>query len=180
MIVTGRQMRRLREEAGLSQSELAKLAKVSQAHVAKIENEKVDPRLSTVNRILFVLSRKESRPPGARCADIMRRNVISASPDDPVPKAIKTMRSMGISQMPVLSRGIQIGSIGETAIMKNFSRGLKNLKVRDIIDRPFPMVDAEDEVGILPGLLESHAAVLVQEKGKIKGIITKSDLLAVK
>ena len=57
MIITGKYMRQLREEAGLSQTELARLAKVSQAHIAKIEGEKVDPRLSTVNRILFILRR---------------------------------------------------------------------------------------------------------------------------
>ena len=177
MIVTGKYMRQLREEAGLSQSELARLAKVSQAHIAKIEGEKVDPRLSTVNRILFVLRKREG---GMRCSQIMHRHVISAGLDDPVQKAIKTMHRMGISQMPVLQKGVQVGSIGETTIMRNFDRNVKRLCVRDMIDRPFPMVDVDDMVEILPGLLDIHGAVLVSEKGKIKGIITKSDLLAVK
>ncbi|MCX6814898.1 MAG: CBS domain-containing protein [Candidatus Aenigmarchaeota archaeon] len=179
MIITGKYIRQLRKEAGLSQAELAKLAKVSQAHIAKIENEKVDPRLSTVNRILFILRTKKSGNK-TKCSEVMHKHVISVGPDDPVHKAIKIMHRMGISQMPVLHDGIQLGSIGETTIMRNFDRNIKRLRVRDVIDRPFPVVDMDDTIEILPGLLDLHGAVLVAEKGRIKGIITKSDLLAVK
>jgi len=179
MIITGKYMRQLREEAGLSQSELARLAKVSQAHIAKIEGEKVDPRLSTVNRILFILRTRNSAGK-ARCSEIMHRHVVSVGADDPVDKAIKTMHRMGISQMPVMRGNAQVGSIGETTIMRNFDRNIKRLRVRDVIDRPFPVVDVDDTIEILPQLLDAHGAVLVSEKGRIKGIITKSDLLAVK
>jgi predicted transcriptional regulator len=179
MIITGKYMRQLREEAGLSQTELAKLAKVSQAHIAKIEGERVDPRLSTVNRILLILKTKKSTS-SKKCVDIMHRSVISVSPDDPVDKSIKIMHRMGISQMPVMRGQVQVGSIGETTIMRNFDRNIKNLRVRDVIDRPFPTVDADDTIDVLPNLLDLHGAVLVSEKGRIKGIITKSDLLAVK
>ena len=179
MIITGKYIRQMREEAGLSQADLAGLAKVSQAHIAKIEGEKVDPRLSTVNRILFILRTRKSSS-SARCSEIMHRHVISAGPDDPVHKAIKMMHRLGISQMPVMRGPVQIGSIGETTIMRNFDRNIKRLRVRDLIDRPFPVVDGEDSIDILPSLLDAHGAVLVSERGKIKGIITKSDLLAVK
>jgi predicted transcriptional regulator len=179
MIITGKYMRQLREETGLSQAELARLAKVSQAHIAKIEGEKVDPRLSTVNRILFILRTRKSSSK-TKCSEIMHRHVVSAGPDDPVGKAIKTMHRMGISQMPVMHGSVQIGSIGETTIMRNFDRNVKRLRVRDVIDRPFPVVDVDDTIEMLPQLLDAHGAVLVSEKGRIKGIITKSDLLAVK
>ncbi len=178
MIITGKYMRQLRDEAGLSQAELAKLAKVSQAHIAKIEGEKVDPRLSTVNRILFILRTRKSS--GRKCSEIMHKQVVSVGPDDPVSKAIKIMHRMGISQMPVLHGGVQVGSIGETTIMRNFDRNIKRLRVIDLIDRPFPVVDTQDTIEILPQLLDAHGAVLVSEKGRVKGIITKSDLLAVK
>jgi predicted transcriptional regulator len=179
MIITGKYIRQLREEAGLSQADLAKLAKVSQAHIAKIEGEKVDPRLSTVNRILFILSTRKSASK-IKCSEIMHRHLISVTPEDPIHKAIKIMHRMGISQMPVLHGGVQLGSIGETTIMRNFDRNIKRLRVRDVIDRPFPVVDMDDTIEILPNLLDLHGAVLVSEKGRIKGIITKSDLLAVK
>ena len=52
-------IKKLRIKAGMSQSELAKKAGVSQAHIAKIETGKVDPRFSTVKRILECLQEEE-------------------------------------------------------------------------------------------------------------------------
>jgi predicted transcriptional regulator len=77
-----------------------------------------------------------------------------------------------------MSRGVQTGSLGEATIMHNFGRNIKRLRVRDVMDRPFPVVDVDDTVDMLPKLLDMHGAVLVAERGRVKGIITKSDLLA--
>ncbi len=176
-MITGEHIRKLRMERGLSQSELAKLAGISQAHVAKIENEKVDPRLSTVNRILLVLSKMEKL---VLCRDIMTRDIISAKPETPVKRVIALMKSSGISQIPVIDGGRQIGSIRETTLLQNMDRNLTHLEAKDIMDKPFPVVDSEDPVEILPPLLDIHPAVLVSENGRIRGIITKSDLLGVR
>ena len=176
MLITGHIIKHLREENGYSQVKLARLAGVSQAHIAKIEAEKVDPRLSTVNRIMAVLSKGKRKP---TCRSIMNRNIISARLDEPVMGLIATMKKLGISQVPIFIDGKNTGSIRETTIMHNTHRKLKNLLVRDIIDEPFPVVNAGDSTEILPGLLEYHPAVLVADKGKIRGIVTKSDLLRV-
>ncbi len=177
MMVTAKTIRELRDEAGLSQAEVARLAKVSQAHIAKIESGKVDPRLSTVNRILFVLSHGRRK---RTCRSLMNPNIISIGPDEPATEAIQRMRKMEFSQLPVMEGKIQIGSIDESSIVQNMDRGIKRLQVRNVMKKPFPLVDARDPVDILPPLLDFHSAVLVAEKGKIRGIITKSDLLGVR
>jgi len=46
MIPSGKELRTLRETLGLTQKELARRIGVSQSFIAKIENEKIDPRLS--------------------------------------------------------------------------------------------------------------------------------------
>ena len=176
MLITGHYIKHLREEHGYSQQELGRLAKVSQAHIAKIETGKVDPRLSTVNRIMDVLSRGKKKP---TCRSIMKTNIISAVPNDHVLELIGTMKKMGISQVPIFHEGHNIGSIGETTIIRNAHRNLKHTQVQDIIDEPFPVVNGSDSTEVLPGLLDFHPAILVAEKGKIKGIITKIDLLKV-
>ena len=52
-------IKKLRIKIGMSQTELASKAKVSQAHIAKIENGKVDPRYSTVDRIFRCLKEEQ-------------------------------------------------------------------------------------------------------------------------
>ena len=175
MIVTGDHIKKLRIERGLSQTELAKLADISQAHIAKIENEKVDPRLSTVNKILLILSKRDKI---VRCSEVMNR-VMSVKPETPVKKIIVIMKSSGFSQMPVIERRRQIGMISEATLLRNMDKNFDHLEAKDILDIPFPVVDSSDTIDILPPLLDIHPAVLVSEKGKICGIITKSDLLGI-
>ncbi len=173
MIITGDYIRKLRMERGLSQTELARLAGISQAHIAKIENEKVDPRLSTMNKILLILSKREKI---VKCSEVMSR-VMSVKPETSVKKIIAIMKSSGFSQLPVIERGRQIGMISEETLLHNMDKNLDRLEAKDILDKPFPVVDSGDTIDILPPLLDIHPAVLVSEKGKIRGIITKSDLL---
>ena len=70
-----------------------------------------------------------------------------------------------------------MGSISDTTVMRNFGRSMKRLIVRDILDRPFPIVHSTDPVQMLPALLDFHPAVLVSSRERISGIITKSDLI---
>jgi predicted transcriptional regulator len=169
-------IREMRGEAGLSQAGLARLAKVSQAHIAKIEAGRVDPRLSTVNRILRILVSRDRRK---RCRSVMNPSIISVAPGAPVEEAIRIMHKRDISQIPVMEGQVQLGSIDEATIIRNMERRLRMLHVRDIMERPFPVVDSRDPVDMVQPLLDFHPAVLVAEKGRVRGIITKSDLLRV-
>ncbi|MEM2947392.1 MAG: helix-turn-helix domain-containing protein, partial [Candidatus Bathyarchaeia archaeon] len=86
-MVTGPMLRKLRIEAKLTQKKLAELVGVSQAHIAKIEQGKVDPRLSTVNKILKVLTEGKE----AKCRDLMTKGVLFARPEDNVLKVSEIM-----------------------------------------------------------------------------------------
>ena len=176
-IVTGAYLKDLRERAGLSQAELARHAGVTQAHVAKIEGGKVDPRLSTVNHLLEVLEKGEAVK---TCGEIMKKRIVKARMGDRVTEIIRMMKKLGISQIPVFERGRVVGSVTERTIVKNMGRNLSQLKVKDIVDGSFPIVDIHDSVEVLRGLLEFHQAVLVEERGTVKGIVTKANLLGIK
>jgi len=126
MITTGKTVREMREEQRFSQAELARLAGISQAHVAKIEAGKSDPRLSTVNKILAVLEKGKKKK---TCRSIMTKRIITAGMGEPVTKLISTMKRMGISQMPVVKDGRSIGSVHEKAIINNAHRNLSRLRV---------------------------------------------------
>ncbi|RLG99108.1 XRE family transcriptional regulator [Candidatus Bathyarchaeota archaeon] len=168
-------LKKLRLEAGLTQRQLAKLVGISQAHIAKIENEKVDPRLSTVNKILEVLTSGEKR----KCKEIMTENVIFASPNDRVLEVSKIMMKHAISQLPVIENGIVIGTVTEESIIRNLSSTVAERKVEEIMEPPLPMIPENASINVAKSLLEESPAVLVVKKGKVKGIITRSDLLKI-
>jgi predicted transcriptional regulator len=175
MVVSGSALKRLRLEAGLTQRQLAELAEVSQAHIAKIEKEKVDPRLSTVNRILQVLTERE----GKKCGEIMSRHVISIKPADKVSKASRLMMKHAISQLPVLEGGKIVGTITEDSIVRNLSTTLADERIERIMQAPLPSVPEETSVSMIQPLLQDHPAVLIIRRGEIVGIIARSDLLKV-
>ncbi len=175
MVITGSTLKRLRLESGLTQRQLAELVAVSQAHIAKIEKERVDPRLSTVNRILQVLTERE----GKKCGEIMSRHVISIKPTDKVSKASRLMMKHALSQLPVLDGGKIVGTITEDSIVRNLSTTLADEKVERIMQAPLPSVPEDTSVSMIQPLLQDQPAVLVIRRGEIAGIIARSDLLKV-
>ncbi len=173
-MITGKYLKGLREKAGISQTELARLADISQAHIAKIETEKVNPRLSTVNTLLSILQKAKKE---TLCKEVMSKKMIPIKPEDSAKKAITLMRSFDISQLPVMEKGTVIGAVTETTILRNMGKNPDHVKVKEIMDPPFPIVSEEDAISVLPDLLGLRQAVLVCRKGKITGIITKFNLL---
>ena len=173
MIIRGSTIKRLRIEAGLTQRELARLVGVSQAHIAKIESEKVDPRLSTVNKILKVLTGDK----GLRCKDIMAKGVISAKPEDTISHVSELMVRYAISQLPVVDGGKVVGTITEEDIVRNLSPTVAQETVGKIMGPPLPIVSEDTEISAVRSLLERYPGVLVVKDGSLVGIITRSDLL---
>ena len=173
-MITGKTLKEMREKARLTQTELAELAHISQAHIAKIENEKVNPTLSTVNKIMSVLKASNQ----VECGKVMRKEIISVKPDSKVLEAIELMRNFEISQMPVLDKGICLGSISEKRIIESMDKNLRRMTVRDIMEKPFPIIDHREDTELAKTLLGYTNAVLISEKQKIVGILTKSDVLS--
>jgi predicted transcriptional regulator len=173
-MITGEYIRQLRKEKDVTQKDLASLAEISQAHIAKIENGKVDPRLSTVNKILFVLNSLEKQK---TCGDLMSKDILSATPDTPVLNIINLIKESGVSQIPILDQGRNMGSVQEITLIHNMDKNLSDLEAKDIMESPFPVINSKDPVDMAKTILDFHPAVLVSDKGKISGIITKTDLL---
>lgn len=168
-------LRKMRIEAGLTQSKLAAMVGVSQAHIAKIEGEKVDPRLSTVNKILQVLVGGK----GKKCGEIMTRGVIVTSPKDKVSKVSEIMMRRAISQLPVLDGERVIGMITEEGIVRNLNPNIADDTVEKVMEPPLPSVPEDTDISVVRPLLEANSGVLVTKKGRLVGIITRSDLLGV-
>jgi predicted transcriptional regulator len=171
--ITGNLIKQLRHEAGLTQKQLAELVGVSQAHIAKIEQAKVDPRLSTVNKIMEALRAGREK----QCKDVMTEAVIFARPSDSVLEASETMVKKAVSQLPILDKGKVVGTITEENIVRNLKSSLSGVRVTEIMGPPLPVVPETSLLDQVRGLLESSAGVLICRGRTVVGIITRSDLL---
>ncbi|MCW1296122.1 MAG: CBS domain-containing protein [Candidatus Parvarchaeota archaeon] len=172
VIIDGEEIKRLREKAHLTQTELARLVGVSQAHIAKIEHNKVDPRLSTINKIIDVLKSKND----ITCEEVMTKNVITIQSTRQVSEACRLMQNYGISQLPVVQKGKVVGVITESSIVKHIRRGIEKEKVLSVMEPPLPIINEKTKIDSIKPLLENYGAVLISDGNKIKGIVTKSDL----
>ncbi|NWF87462.1 CBS domain-containing protein [Candidatus Bathyarchaeota archaeon] len=171
--ITSASLKKLRIDAGLTQKKLAELVGVSQAHIAKIEQGKVDPRLSTINKILEVLTEGKK----AKCKDIMTEGVLFAKPNNSILRVSEVMVRHAISQMPVLEGNKIVGTITEKSIIRNLGSDIAEKKVKDIMGPRLPIVFEETPIDNICILLERHQGVLVVRGKAIVGIITRSDLL---
>jgi len=177
----GEELKRLRKEAGLTQRELARLAGVSQSLIARIESGTVDPRASTLRKILQALS--SARRPWT-VADVMHSPVITLDASEPVRRAIEVMEREGISQIPVLKDGRVVGCVYEAGLLKALRRSrdpkaLLDMKVEDVMEEALPMLSPSSSLEEAYALLLSgKPAILVVDGGRIVGIVTKIDVVA--
>uniref|UniRef100_A0A7C2WHK0 CBS domain-containing protein n=1 Tax=Thermorudis sp. TaxID=1969470 RepID=A0A7C2WHK0_9BACT len=74
-----------------------------------------------------------------------------------------------------------VGSIEERTLLDRVYRRPEAIheRIGAVMDLPFPLVDRNEEVERIFPLLSSGApAVLVEERGTVVGIVTRSDLLS--
>lgn len=178
---TQREIRQLRKMAGLTQKELAKRAGVSQSLVARIETGTVDPRLSTLKRIVDAIATTQE---GRTARDIMHSPVVTINVMEPVYKAIRLMRKHGISQIPVVRKDTIVGSIQESTLIEKigYRREQRNIvyePVQNVMEDRFTVVSPSTNVAdVLAILSRGQPAVLVMDHEKLVGIITKIDVIS--
>ncbi|NIA04087.1 MAG: CBS domain-containing protein [Nitrospiraceae bacterium] len=188
-----KEIKKRRTSLGLTQKELSQLSHVSQSLIAKIENQKINVSYKIAKRILETISQLEKNST-KKCKDVMKKKVITLTVDDSLRKAISIMKKKAISQIPILSNNYIVGSISELTIIKAITdirnkkiktikkdkreRDIENsIKIKEIMDFPYPHLSENTEISIAIELLKHYNAVLITDKNKLKGIITKTDVL---
>ncbi len=172
---TPQDLRERRNALGLTQSSLAEAAGVSQPLIARIEGGDVDPRLSTLRRIVNALDEAEGDV--VRAADLMNETVIEVAPDDSVREAVDRMEREAYSQLPVLQNGIPVGSISQSDVI-HAGDDVSELPVSEVMSESFPTVARDATVDEVRNLLDHYKAIMVTSGGETIGIITEADLAA--
>ena len=175
---TPEDLREKRQALGMTQSEIADRAGVSQPLIARIENGDVDPRLSTVSRIVEVFETAEEDTVTAE--DLMSDEVVTVSPEDTVRDAVETMQDAQFSQLPVVEDGVPVGSASDATVARARSDtdDLPHARVGEIMGESFPTVSPNSDISTVSRLLNHSDAVLVTLEGKLVGIITDADVAA--
>ena len=171
---TPEDLRERRTELDLTQSELANRAEVSQPLIARIEGGDVDPRLSTLRRIVNALEEAEGSI--LRASDLMNPAVVSVAPDDSVHHAKNVMDEKGYSQVPVIRDGSPIGLIGNIDIRQRQEENVGELPVAEVMHESIAQVEPDATIDEVDTYLDHKAAVLVVEDGRTVGIITDADI----
>ncbi|MEP6636447.1 MAG: pyridoxal-phosphate dependent enzyme [Acidobacteriota bacterium] len=108
--------------------------------------------------------------------------LVWASPSDKLADALSKMNDLGLTQIPVLEEGRPVGSIRESRALAKVVRNREILEspVSDIMEASFPTVDVDASSNEVTKRLQTSPAVLVEEYGRIIGIITRHDVLDLK
>jgi predicted transcriptional regulator len=179
-IPTPDELRSRREILGMKQTELARRAGISQSMVARIEAGGVDPRVSTLNKIINVLNSADQKRITA--VQIMHTPVISVNSDDTVSWALDIFEKNNISQLPVIDHGVPVGCISEAVIVKAIEQQrlhkVQPFYVGDFTEPGFPSVPPDMDVETVVNILQQNHAVLIIDGGVVQGVITKHDLIS--
>lgn len=168
-------LRQRRTDLELTQSELADRADVSQPLIARIEGGDVDPRLSTLRRIVTAL--EEAEGDIIRAVDLMNEDVVSVSPDDAVRDAARKMEAEAYSQLAVIQDGIPVGSISQSDLV-HLDEDSRTEPVSEHMAESFPTVSKDATLDEISNLLDHYKAVMITDAGETVGIITEADLAA--
>lgn len=110
-----------------------------------------------------------------------RPRVLSIAPDETVSEALAQMDRYGVTQMPVIEEGKSVGSVRENRLLAKVlsDRELLSSPVASVMEAAFPVIDVDAASAEVTRLLRRSPAVLVEEFGRITGIITRHDMLDV-
>ncbi len=171
------EIKSIRKRTGLTQGALAKLSGVSQSMIAKIESNLLDPSYSNAKKIFAALDSLQDKKI-LRIDQVMVKKIISISPNDSLKDAIGTMKRYGISQTPVIEGNSVAGFISE-GILLDAIMNTHNPKanISEVMSDAPPIVAVSADIEAASHLLKFYPLVLVSEKGKLVGVLTKADLL---
>ena len=109
-----------------------------------------------------------------------KQKLVTIEPSQTVAEAVDLMKKFDIENIPVMNGNGPIGAISENGLFqKIFSNpDIKNSKVENVMERPYPMVEFNTPVEKLSTLInKENGAVLSKDEAGNYHIVTKYDVI---
>jgi len=170
-----------RQKLGITQKKLAILVGVSTSMINQVESGRSKPSYETAKKIFENLTSLEGKASSHIAGDFCSEDIVKLKPSNTLHDAIKKMRQLSISQIPIFDGNEVVGLISEDGIVRHLAdigeAELKNAKLADTMDSVPPRVDWSVPANVLVPLIRHSKCILVTKKSKVIGIITASDTL---
>jgi cystathionine beta-synthase len=130
----------------------------------------------------FTESRWETNSVGDLLRSLPRRSLVAASSADTVADSVMAMKEHGVSQLPVIDEERLVGIVTESDLLAKLVDGRASLAsaVAEVMFRNVHTIRArEDASKLLEIFSEGLVGLVVDEKEKLVGIVTKMDLVDV-
>jgi cystathionine beta-synthase len=109
-----------------------------------------------------------------------KQKLVTIEPSQTVAEAVEMMKKYDIENIPVMNGNGPIGAISENGLFqKIFSNpDIKNAKVENVMERPYPLVEFNTPVEKLSTLInKENGAVLSKDEAGNYHIVTKYDVI---
>ena len=177
------EIKNLRKKLNISQKLLGEKLKIPQSTISRIENGRIDPPYSKFKIIYEYLKneriKRESSGAKTSAENVMSKELLFIHSKSSIKEAINLMNDYNISQVPIIEKRQNLGSITSKRIQKFITDNpeLIHAEVSTIQELPFPEIEKNWNVKEISNLLITYPAVLVKDHNAYIGIITDSDLL---
>ncbi|HEY5243567.1 MAG TPA: pyridoxal-phosphate dependent enzyme [Polyangiaceae bacterium] len=108
-----------------------------------------------------------------------KKPLITAKPEARIRDVIDQMKSLSISQLPVVDRGRMRGIVGEVDVLRALVSGGKTLEspISEVVEDDYATVTLNTKLELLQGVLADAKVAIVEDRDEVIGIVTKIDLI---
>jgi cystathionine beta-synthase len=108
-----------------------------------------------------------------------KKPLITAKPEARIRDVVDQMKSLSISQLPVVDRGRMRGIVGEVDVLRALVSGGKTLDspIAEVVEDDYATVTPNTKIELLQGVLADAKVAIVEERDEVIGIVTKIDLI---
>lgn len=178
-----KQIKAFMRETGFSEQRLADETGLSQPVISRILMGERELRYEEAKKIVDCLTSKlSSIPPNMRASDVATKgeNLMKVHVEENLSDVAKMMFEKGYSQAPVYENEMIKGIITEKSFIELLltpEKDLRKLKVKDAPIEDAPRYSPETPLQNIAKALLDYYSILIEEDGRVKGIITRADLL---